>query len=81
MLATCNSISVILFAPYCYKQKIVKCDYVLQQVQIYHCCSSLTNIFLFNYLNLLVVFTAALPPPISSTHYLMRSNLRSGENC
>ena len=27
------SILKIMFAPYCYKQLIVKCDYVLQQVQ------------------------------------------------
>ena len=32
-IATCMSISVIMFAPYCYKQLVVKCDYVLKQVQ------------------------------------------------
>ena len=26
------SISVIMFAPYCYKQLAVKCDYVLKQL-------------------------------------------------
>ena len=26
-------LKVIMFAPYCYKQLIVNCDYVLQQVQ------------------------------------------------
>ena len=59
-----------MFRPYSYKQLVVKCDYVLQQVQTLSCCSSLNNKYFFsNYKHILVFFTAALSPNISSTHY------------
>ena len=78
-IATCNSISLIMFAPYCYKQKLS--SVITYFCKYKSCCSSLTNIFLCHNLHFLVVFTAALPPPILSTNYLMRGNLRSGEKC
>ena len=59
-----------MFTPYCYSQLVVKCDYVLQQMQTLSCCNSLNNKYFFsNYQHLLVIFTAALSPTISSTHY------------
>ena len=39
-----------MFTPYCYKQLVVKCDYVLQQVQTLSCCNSLNNIYFFRQL-------------------------------
>ena len=36
-----------MFTPYCYKQLVVKCDYVLQQVQTLSCCNSLNNNYFF----------------------------------
>ena len=37
-----------MFTPYCYKQLVVKCDYVLQQVQTLSCCNSNNNKYFFS---------------------------------
>ena len=59
-----------MFTPYFYKQLVVKCDYVLQQVQTLSCGNSLNNkSFFSNYQHLLVIFTIVLSPTISFTHY------------
>ena len=54
-----------MFAPYCYKQLVVKCNYVYynkckHSLAVVH----LTIIFFFNYQPLLVIFTAAFFPII-----------------
>ena len=37
-----------MFTPYFYKQLVVKCDYVLQQVQTLSCCNSNNNKYFFS---------------------------------
>ena len=64
---------MIMSTPSCYKQLVFKSDYVqLQQLEqtlnliaVVH----LTIFFFSNYQYLLVIFTPALSPTISSTHY------------
>ena len=62
-----------MFTPYCYKQLVVKCDYVLAEhsLAVIHLT---INIFVSNYQHLLVIFTAALSPTTSSTHYYLHTS-------
>ena len=56
-----------MFTPYCYKQIVVKCDYVLQQVQTLSCCNSLNNIYFFRQLP---AFTCYFHCSIISYHFI-----------
>ena len=55
-----------MFTPYCYKQLVVKCDYVLQ-VQTLSCCNSLNNKYFFLQLP---VFTCYFHCSIISYHFI-----------
>ena len=52
-----------MFTPYCYKQLVVKCDYVLQQVQTLSCWNSLNNNFFSPITSIYLLF--------SLQHYLL----------
>ena len=61
-----------MFTPYCYKQLVVKYSVIMYYNKCKHSLAviHLTIIIFFsNYQHLLVIFTAALSPTISSTHY------------
>ena len=51
---------------YCYKQFVVKCDYVPQQVQTFSCCNHLTIIFFLQ----LPAFTCYFHCSIISYHFI-----------
>ena len=52
-----------MFTPYCYKQLVVKCDYVLQQVQTLCCCNSNNNKYFSPITSIYLLF--------SLQHYLL----------
>ena len=56
-----------MFTPYCYKQLVVKCDYVLQQVQTLSCCNSLNSKYFFLQLP---AFTCYFHCSIISYHFI-----------
>ena len=56
-----------MFTPYCYKQLVVKCDYVLQQVQTLSCCNSLNN---NNFFLQLPAFTCYFHCSLISYHFI-----------
>ena len=56
-----------MFTPYCYKQIVVKCDYVLQQVQTLSCSNSLNNKYFFLRLP---AFTCYFHCSIISYHFI-----------
>ena len=56
-----------MFTPYCFKQIVVKCDYVLQQVQTLSCCNSLCNKYSFLQLP---AFTCYFHCSIISYHFI-----------
>ena len=56
-----------MFTPYCYKKLVVKCDYVLQQVQTLSCCISLNNKYFFLQLP---AFTCYFNCSIISYHFI-----------
>ena len=56
-----------MFRPYSYKQLVVKCDYVLQQVQTLSCCNSLNN---NNFFLQLPAFTCYFHCSLISYHFI-----------
>ena len=56
-----------MFTPYCYKKLVVKCDYVLQQVQTLSCCNSLNN---NNFFLQLPAFTCYFHCSLISYHFI-----------
>ena len=56
-----------MFTPYCYKQLVVECYFVLQQVQTLSCCNHLTIKYLFLQLP---AFTCYFHCSIISYHFI-----------
>ena len=56
-----------MFTPYCYKQLVVKCDFVLAEVQTLSCCNSLNNKYFYLQLP---AFTCHFHCSITSYHFI-----------